>query len=311
MGGYIQDLKRTEVLERELVEKTSIVTMTHNRAEVLEKTIEAMLNLNYPGDYEIIVVNDGSTDNTNEALKKFEGRIRVIHQERKGPCAARNSGFKVAKYPIVVNMDDDCIPEKNWLTDLIQGFDSPEIGVVSAFDIYGGTSTAFRKDALDKVGLYDEEYFYYREDTDLVFRILDAGYAAKKVNAKYVHAHEYPSGFGNALKYAKERLKYRANDVLLYKKNPKRAKDFLDIRFGFIINPIKDFKAITYKWPEGTPTDLRPKERFRLSSPRGITYLEDKTPFHTIIIIAVALGYVLMLKLARLYGSIKYRKFLI
>lgn len=293
------------------MEKVSIVTMTYNRARVLEKTLSAMLELDYPNEYEVIVVNDGSTDNTKEMLKKFEKKIRVIHQERKGPCAARNTGIRAAKYPIIVNMDDDCIPAKDWLKDLVSSFDSPEVGVVSAFDVYGGTSTAFKKEALDKVGLYDEEYFYYREDTDLVFRILDAGYTAKKVNAKFTHLHEYPSGLINGLKQAKERIMYHANDVLLYKKHPKRAKEFFDIKFGFLRNPIKDFNTVTYRWPDGAPADLKPGERLRLSSPRGIVYLDAKTPIHTVAIILIGIAYVFAVKLARLWGSIKYKKLLL
>ncbi len=285
------------------MENASIVTMTHNRGEVIEKTISAMLKLDYPNDYEVIVVNDGSTDNTEEVLKKFEKKIRVIHQERKGPCAARNTGIRATRYPIIVNMDDDCIPAKDWLRDLVSGFDSPEVGVVSAFDIYGGTSTAFRKEALDKIGLYDEEYVYYREDTDLVFRILDAGYKAKKVDAKFTHLHEYPQGLIAGLKYAEERLGYHVNDVLLYKKNPNRAKEFLDVRLGFLINPIKDFRAVTGKWYEGG--------KLQLSSPRGIVYLRNKTPLHTLAIILIGIAYVFAVKLARLWGSIKYRKLLL
>ena len=285
------------------MEKASIVTMTYNRSGVLEKTLDAMLELDYPEDYEIIVVNDGSTDGTAEMLKKFEDKIRVIHQERGGPCAARNAGLKVAKYPIVINMDDDCIPEKDWLKDLVTGFDSPKVGIVSAFDIYGGTSTAFRKEALDKVGYYDEEYFYYREDTDLAFRILDAGYEARKVDAEFDHVHKFPSGFVAGLKYAKERLTYHPNDVLLYKKNPKRAKDFLDVRFGFLIDPVKDFKVVTRNWAK--------KRKINISSPRGTVFIENKTPLHGLAIFIVAICYVVAVKTSRLYGSIKYKKLLL
>jgi glycosyltransferase involved in cell wall biosynthesis len=281
--------------------------MTYNRGKLLEKTLEAMLNLDYPVDYEIIVVNDGSTDNTADILKKFKGKIKVVNQERMGPCAARNAGIKAAKYPIIVNMDDDCIPVKDWLKDLIRGFDSPDVGVVSAFDIHGGTSTAFRKEALDKVGLYDEEYFYYREDTDLVFRILDAGYTAKKVKAKYEHVHEYPSGLINGLKYAKDRLRYHINDVLLYKKNPERSKEFLDIWFGFLVNPLRDFRIATGAWYSGEVN----LSSVKLSSPRGIVFLENKSPLHAVMIVLLAMGYVIALKLVRLYGSIKHRKLLI
>jgi glycosyltransferase involved in cell wall biosynthesis len=294
------------------VEKASIVTMTYNRSEVLEKTLNAMLKLDYPEDYEIIVVNDGSTDNTREVLEKFGDKIRVIHQKRSGPCAARNAGFEVAKYPIVVNMDDDCIPEKEWLRDLVSGFDSPKIGVVSAFAIFGGTSTAFRKEALAKVGFYDEEYFYYREDTDLVFRILDAGYETKQVDSKFTHLHEYPAGLINGFKQARERVMYHQNDVLLFKKHPERSKEFFDIKYGFLRNPKKDFNVVTNQWAvEDVAKDARPKKKLQLSSPRGIVFLENKTPVHTAVIILIGIGYMLAVKSARLWGSIKYRKLLL
>ncbi|MEK6978360.1 MAG: glycosyltransferase family A protein [Candidatus Hydrothermarchaeota archaeon] len=293
------------------MESASIVTMTHNRAYVLGDTLEAMLSLDYPPGYEVIVVNDGSTDNTREVLARFKGRIRVIDQERRGPCAARNTGIRAARHPFVIVMDDDCIPAREWLRDLMAGFDAPDVGVVSAFDVYGGTSTAFRREALEKTGLYDEEYFYYREDTDLVFRIMDAGYRAKKVRAVFEHRHEYPQGFLNGLRHAWERLFYHVNDVLLYKKNPERAREFLDVRLGFIRNPMKDFQTVTYTWSEDIPTDLKPGERLRLSSPRGIVYLEAKTPLHTLAIIASGIAYALALKLVRLWGSIKYRKLLL
>src|SRR3989338_108596 len=91
----------------------SIVVMTHNRKQVLEKTLDAMLQLEYPGKYEVIVVNDGSTDGTKEMLRdKFSksGKITIISQQRSLPCRARNNGIGKAKYEVVVIMDDDCIP---------------------------------------------------------------------------------------------------------------------------------------------------------------------------------------------------------
>lgn len=285
------------------MEKVSIVTMTYTRSKILEKTLEAMLELDYPNDYEIIVVNDGSKDNTKEMLEKFGDKITVINQKRSGLCVGYNNGIKMAEYPIIVRMDDDCVPDKNWLKDIVSGFDGSDVGVVSSFDVYGGTSTAFRKEALDKAGLYDEEYGYYREDTDLTFRLLDAGYKAKKVDAKFDHVHKFRTGFIAGLKYARGRLKYHINDVLLYKKNPERTKEFLDIKFGFLINPVKDFKVATGTWYK--------KGDFKLSSPRGITFIENKTPFHALVIFIIALSYVVSVKTARLYGSFKFKKLLL
>lgn len=288
--------------------EVSIVIPTLNNPETLRNVLKDMLKLEYPADYEIIVVNDGSTDYTKEMLKQFDKneKISVINLPRSGVCKARNAGIAKAKYGFVINMDHDCIPEKDWLKVMIQGFDSEKVGIVTGYGGYGGTSTAFRKEVLEKVGGYDEDYFYYREDTDLAFKIIEQGFEIKKVPKRYVHNHKMtkPKGMLQMIKHLWNRLKNHKNDVLLYKKHPtKLTKEFLDIKFGFLINPMRDFGAVTGLWHK--------KSKFRLSSPRGITYLENKTPIHTLIIIFIGIGYVLAVKTMRLYASIKFGKLLI
>ena len=288
------------------------MVLTHNRAEVIAKTMNAMLKLDYPAVYEIIVVNDGSTDGTKEILADFakQNKIRIINQERQGPCKARNNGIRQARFPIVTIMDDDCIPSKNWLSDLVSGFTNRKIGMVSSFSIYGGTSTAFRKTALENVGMYDEEYFYYREDTDLAFKLLDAGYTAKMAKALYTHDHkmEAPKTIRKLMLHVLERLAYHQNDVLLYKKHPQRAKAFLDVRCGFLLNPARDFGAATGGWSRWAYGRWEP---MRLASPRGIVYLENKTPFHALLIFFLGLSYTLAVKSVRLCASLKYGKLLL
>lgn len=288
----------------------SIVVATYNRANTLRKVLKAMLKLSYPAKYEIIVINDGSTDNTKQMLEKeFAGnpKITIINFDKnQGVCKARNAGIKRAKYEIVVNMDHDCIPSRNWLKDLISGFTHSKVGVVSSYGGYGGTSTAFRKHLLEKVGGYDEDYRYYREDTDLTFKIMELGYEYKLVKADYVHDHveTKPKNLFELAKYVWQRLKYHQNDVLLYKKHPNElTRKFLGIKFGFLVNPMYDFKIATGLW--------KPGAKLSLSSPRGIVFIENKTPLHALAIIFLGICYVFAVKLARLYASIKFRKLLI
>ncbi|PIU21160.1 MAG: hypothetical protein COT15_03735 [Candidatus Diapherotrites archaeon CG08_land_8_20_14_0_20_34_12] len=288
----------------------SIIIAAHNNANILKKVLDAMLKLDYPKEYEIIVINDGSKDETKKMLNQNFGKnpkITIINLEKnQGVCKARNTAIKIAKNNIVVNMDHDCIPEKNWLKDLMLGFDSEKVGAVTSYGGYGGTSTAFRKNLLDKVKGYDEDYGYYREDTDLTFKIIELGYEFKQVKANYVHDHgeTKPKGIFGLIKYVINRWKYHMNDVLLYKKHTnKLTKDFLDIKFGFLVNPLKDISLATGTWKAG--------EKLKLSSPRGITFLENKTPIHTIIILLVGIGYMLGLKFFRAIASIKYGKLLI
>ena len=287
---------------------TSIVVMTHNRKNVLEQTINGMLEQDFQGRFEIIVVNDGSTDGTKQMLwEKFRNnkKVVVLNQHRSFPCKARNNGIRKAKFEFVVIMDDDCIPSRNWLKNLIDGFNSEKIGVVSSFDLYGGTSTAFRKSVLEKIGGYDEQYRYYREDTDLVFRVLDAGYEAKLVKADFTHEHkmEAPKGLLGLVAYGLERAAYHMNDVLLYKKHPKLAKEFLGVRFGFLVSPAKDFAAATNQWFKGG--------KMKLASPRGIVFLEGKNFAAKALIVIGGISWVFTVKFFRLIASIRFWKLLV
>jgi len=95
--------------------KVSVIIPTYNRAHLIARAIQSVLNQTYQ-DFEIIVVDDGSTDNTEEVVKGFnDGRIRYIqHEKNKGEAAARNTGIKAARGEYIASQDsdDEWLPEK-------------------------------------------------------------------------------------------------------------------------------------------------------------------------------------------------------
>ena len=73
--------------------KVSVVIPTHNDEATIAETLESVFAQRFDGEFEVIVVNDGSTDGTRAVLEKFGERIRVIDQENAGVAAARNAGI--------------------------------------------------------------------------------------------------------------------------------------------------------------------------------------------------------------------------
>jgi len=90
----------------------SVVITTHNRAGVVPRAVKSALAAVAPGD-EVIVVDDGSTDGTAEALRPFYDKIRYFYQVNAGPGPARNQGIQLANNPLIAFLDDD----DEWLPD--------------------------------------------------------------------------------------------------------------------------------------------------------------------------------------------------
>jgi len=111
----------------------SIIIPTYNRRQSISRSIESVLNQTYR-DFELIIVDDGSTDNTKELVADFnDERIRYVrHEENKGEAAARNTGIKAARcdYIAYQDSDDEWLPEK--LARQIELLEnaSPEVGVI-------------------------------------------------------------------------------------------------------------------------------------------------------------------------------------
>ena len=100
-------------------ELVSVIVCTHNGARTLRRCLEGIAELRYPR-YEVIVVDDGSTDESAAIAAEFD--VRVVSVEPRGLSAARNVGLAAARGEIVAYLDDDAWPDPDWLRFLVLAF---------------------------------------------------------------------------------------------------------------------------------------------------------------------------------------------
>jgi glycosyltransferase involved in cell wall biosynthesis len=128
--------------------KISVIIPAYNEEKYLSKTLEAILAQNYP-DFEVIVVDNASTDRTSEIAKSFQSRgVKVLFEGNKGTMWACERGRKEATGEIIVRMDADCLPEKDWLKKGAAFFKDDRVAVVSGPYDYFDASSFFRNSAL-------------------------------------------------------------------------------------------------------------------------------------------------------------------
>lgn len=114
--------------------KVSILTPAYNSAKYLPETIESVLAQTFQ-DFEMIIVDDGSTDNTKEVVeayvKNYPGKIRYIYQQNAGPAAARNTAIKNSTGEYLALLDSDDLWFPNRLEEGVKILDThPEVGLV-------------------------------------------------------------------------------------------------------------------------------------------------------------------------------------
>ena len=185
--------------------KVSVVICAYNAEPTMEACLISLQALRYPA-FEVIVVDDGSTDRTGAIADSFEG-IHVIHQENKGLSAARNVGIAASLGEIVAFTDSDCVVDPDWLHYLVATFlqtglpavggpnlpppeDSRVAACVAASpggplhvlldDVEAehipGCNMAFRREVLNEIGGFDPIYRSAGDDVDVCWRLQDRGY---------------------------------------------------------------------------------------------------------------------------------------
>jgi glycosyltransferase involved in cell wall biosynthesis len=132
----------------------SIIIPTYNRKALLLKCLEAAARLETDSlPYEILVVDDGGSDGTERAVNEFTQAspvpLRYLRQQNRGPAAARNLGAGAARGDIIAFLDDDCVPDKNWLREIVKGFSGENIAGV------GGRTVSPHADS--RISRYCEE----------------------------------------------------------------------------------------------------------------------------------------------------------
>jgi glycosyltransferase involved in cell wall biosynthesis len=116
--------------------KVSVVIATYNRDSFLAETIDSVLQQRFQ-DYELIVVDDGSTDQTRALVESYGPRIRYLYHENRGPSAARNLGVRHARAPWISFQDSDDLTEPNHLETLYAyAKEHPGCGMVFANGAY-------------------------------------------------------------------------------------------------------------------------------------------------------------------------------
>ena len=180
----------------------SVIIPAYNAERTIGECLSSLLNQDFKGKYEVIVVNDGSRDSTPEIVGKEFPKVALLSQVNGGPAKARNSGARKAKGKIIIFTDSDCVAKGNFVGEMAKPFArkgiagvqgrylSKQRGIVARFgqleieqryegmakrgyiDFIGSYAAAYLKDVFWEFGGFDERFKAASgEDTDLSFRI--------------------------------------------------------------------------------------------------------------------------------------------
>jgi glycosyltransferase involved in cell wall biosynthesis len=134
----------------------SVVLPTYNRLSSLRQALESVLRQDF-SDFEVIVVDDGSTDGTGAYLTSLaDPRLRTCGQTNAGPAAARNHGVSMARGEFLAFTDDDCIVPARWLSGLYTGFDDPRVAIVGGAVRNGVPGNLFSQTSQDMTNHFVE-----------------------------------------------------------------------------------------------------------------------------------------------------------
>jgi GT2 family glycosyltransferase len=237
------------------MEGVSFVVPLHNGAACIRESLESIVAQGDGRPMEIIVVDDSSSDDSSALVRQLAQRwpLRILDGEGRGAAAAINVGVRAARFPIVCQVDQDVVLRPGWLQRLVGELRDPSVAAVQGyyatdasaslcarvmgFDLeqrYAAISgadtdhvctgnTAYRAEALRRIGLFDES-FGYGYDNDASYRLRRHGYRLRFCrDARSVHRwregargylrQQYGFGYGRIDLVAKHPERFRGDSV--------------------------------------------------------------------------------------------------
>jgi GT2 family glycosyltransferase len=244
-----QDQSQNRQLPNKNPIAASIIIPTFNGASRIGNCLDALLEQSAERDVEILVVNDGSTDNTIEVVRRYS-TVSLIDQANAGPAAARNRGAMESGGELLLFTDDDCVPAPQWLDSMLEPFRDPEVvGVKGAYrtrqkcltarfvqteyedryrlmngsdsiDFVDTYSAAFRRQHFCEMNGYDTSFpVACAEDIELSYRMSNAGWKMRFVPSAAVY-HTHPKTLRD---YAAKKYKFAFWRVMAVRKNPRKG----------------------------------------------------------------------------------------
>ncbi len=245
--------------------KVSIVVASYNGGRTLPACLNSLVHLNYP-NYEIVLVDDGSTDDTAKIASHYPA-VRTIHQANQGLSAARNAGIAAATGELIAFTDSDCRADEDWLyymvgdllkTDAaaIGGHNFPPAednwiaGAVAASpggpahvmlddrnaEHIPGCNMMFWKWALEEIKGFDAQYRAAGDDVDVCWRLLQQGRRIAFSHAGFVWHYRR----NTITSYLRQQRGYGVAEALLRYKHPEYFNNLGGMRWrGRIYNPTR------------------------------------------------------------------------
>lgn len=230
------------------MKKASVVVPVCNGEDIIGRCLDSMMIQTFK-DFEVIVVDDGSTDSTKQIVHRYMEEMDNVKyfylEQRHGTAGARNYGVAQSESDFIIFTDDDAYAEPDWIERILLSFENEKVGAVTGETKNDGLSIfpwmftplspkcvmcnmAFRKSVIDAIGGLDENFGVLGSDVDLSMRVRDLGYEIADAPDAIVY---HPAKEFSLKKLISRADRYKHNN-LLYKKYPEDLQNY-----GFLLRP--------------------------------------------------------------------------
>ncbi len=240
------------ILKNQTSLSVNVVVPAYNAEDTIRNCLDALVHQDYPANcYQVVVVDDGSWDETTSIVESEYPSVNVLSQENTGPAAARNAGAISIRSDLVLFTDSDCVANKDWISQMVKSFDDPSVMAVKG--AYRTDQTEWvarfcqvefeerfemlrRSDYIDMVDTYSAGYRWNlfietggfdsrfpkanNEDTELSYRLSALGHRMAFNPSAVVTHLNHPSTLG---RYGKVKFGRGYWRTLVYKMYPGKA----------------------------------------------------------------------------------------